>query len=44
MIGNFAFWNCTSLTHLSLPDSITDIRSDAFGGCPNDLTIAITST
>eukprot|EP00633_Aureoumbra_lagunensis_P007822 CAMPEP_0197307850 /NCGR_PEP_ID=MMETSP0891-20130614/5939_1 /TAXON_ID=44058 ORGANISM="Aureoumbra lagunensis, Strain CCMP1510" /NCGR_SAMPLE_ID=MMETSP0891 /ASSEMBLY_ACC=CAM_ASM_000534 /LENGTH=100 /DNA_ID=CAMNT_0042791701 /DNA_START=90 /DNA_END=392 /DNA_ORIENTATION=- len=33
MIGNFAFWNCTSLTHLTLPTGLTKIGDDAFWNC-----------
>ncbi len=28
-----AFYNCTSLTSVTIPDSITSIRRDAFSGC-----------
>jgi len=30
-----AFWNCTSLTSISIPSSVTNIRSGAFSGCTN---------
>jgi len=44
MIGDYNFNDCTSLTQVTMPDSITDIWSSVFDGCPNDLVIAITST
>ena len=32
-IGDFAFWECSALTNISLPDTITDFGIDAFFGC-----------
>ena len=32
-IGNAAFYGCKELSNITLPDSITDIACDAFGGC-----------
>ncbi len=32
-IGNSAFWHCTALTQLELPESTVKIGSDAFNGC-----------
>ena len=32
-IGKMAFQNCTSLTSITIPDSVTDIESYAFDGC-----------
>ena len=32
-IGNNAFWNCTSLTSVTIPKSVTSIGSQAFSGC-----------
>ena len=32
-IGGYAFRNCTSLTSITIPDSVTSIGSDAFNCC-----------
>ena len=32
-IGDFAFWNCSGLTSLTLPSGITQIGESAFSGC-----------
>ena len=32
-IGNYAFYYCTSLTSISLPESLTSIGWNAFGDC-----------
>ena len=32
-IGNYAFWECASLTGITLPDSVEYIGEDAFAGC-----------
>ena len=32
-IGNFAFSGCTSLTSVTIPDSVTSIGNSAFSGC-----------
>ena len=32
-IGNYAFYNCTSLTSVTIPDSVTSIGSYAFRDC-----------
>ena len=34
-IGSYAFYGCSSLTNLTIPDSITSIDSYAFNGCRN---------
>ena len=31
-IGNSAFYNCTKLTRITIPDSVTSIGNDAFTG------------
>ena len=40
-IGHSAFYNCTSLTDITLPDSVTTIGYSAFSGCTSltDVTI-----
>lgn len=51
-IGQTAFYNCTSLMNINLPDSITSIERSAFSGCinlskinlPKDLSYISTST
>lgn len=32
-IGHGAFWNCESLTSVTIPNSVTSIRHAAFYGC-----------
>ena len=32
-IGQYAFYNCTSLTSITIPDSVTSIGKEAFSGC-----------
>ncbi len=32
-IGNYAFYDCTSLKSIEIPDSVTSIESGAFSGC-----------
>ena len=33
VIGEFAFYGCSGLTSLNLPDGITSISGGAFSGC-----------
>ena len=32
-IGNYAFWDCTSLASIHLPKSLTSIGNEAFSKC-----------
>jgi len=40
-IGNHAFYNCTSLTSITIPASVTSIGSDAFSYCSSLTAITI---
>ena len=42
-IGEAAFYDCNSLTSITIPDSITKIDENAFAGCPNLATITVNS-
>ena len=33
IIDNYAFWGCSSLTEINIPDGVTSIGSDAFYNC-----------
>ncbi|MBO5773056.1 MAG: leucine-rich repeat domain-containing protein, partial [Clostridia bacterium] len=43
-IGNRAFYDCTSLTNINIPDSITSIGNGAFFECRNLTSIALPSS
>ena len=40
-IGNGAFYNCGSLTGVTIPDSMTDIGGSAFSGCSSLISVSI---
>ena len=40
-IGEDAFWNCTSLTSVTIPDSVTRIDSGAFASCTSLTSVTI---
>jgi hypothetical protein len=39
-IGDFAFWNCSSLTSITIPDGVTSIEAFAFDSCTNPATVS----
>jgi hypothetical protein len=40
-IGNYAFWECSSLTSVTIPDSVTSIGDEAFSGCSSLTSVTI---
>ena len=40
-IGNYTFYNCTSLTSVSLGDSVTSIGDSAFSGCTSLTSVSL---
>ena len=40
-VGNYAFTNCSSLTDVTIPDSVTDIGIYAFYGCNNLISVTL---
>ena len=43
-IGSYAFYNCYSLTNISIPSSVTSIRTSAFYNCRSLTSISIPSS
>ena len=41
VIGNSAFWLCSSLTNINIPNSVTNIENEAFWGCKSLININI---
>ena len=39
--GNYAFLDCTTLTSITIPDSVTSIGKEAFAGCSRLASVAI---
>lgn len=44
VIGNSAFWLCSSLTNINIPNSVTNIGNEAFSGCKSLTKITIPSS
>ena len=40
-IANYAFWNCTSLTSVTIPNSVTSIGADIVSNCKNLTSIVV---
>lgn len=40
-IGDYAFYNCSSLTSVTIPHGVTGIGESAFGGCSSLVSVAI---
>ena len=41
LIVEYAFYDCTSLTSITIPNSVTSIGDDAFGGCSSLTSVTI---
>ena len=44
IIGNYAFFNCSALTSISIPSSVTSIGESAFVGCSGLTSVSIPSS
>ena len=44
IIGNYTFYNCTSLTSVKIPSSVTEIGEYAFYGCNSLISVKIPSS
>jgi len=43
-IGSYAFYNCTSITSVSIPSSVTSIVANAFTGCSSLTSVTFENT
>lgn len=41
VIGSYAFYGCTGLTSITIPDGVTKVFSSAFGGCTSLASVTI---
>lgn len=44
IIGEYTFYNCTSLTNVNIPSSVTEIRNSVFKGCTSLTSVNIPSS
>ena len=44
IIGEYTFYNCTSLTSVNIPSSVTEIRNSVFKGCTSLTSVNIPSS
>ena len=43
-VGNYAFYNCSSMATVNIPDGVTEIGNNAFSGCSNLANVNIPAT